>query len=129
MQLPQRAVIIASFACLVKLSEAHHPAAVVVDHYHGEEQAVNAVQHAAVAGDEAACVLNSHLALNHGYGQIAQGKEGADESAQYQTVNKAQSYVQTDQKSDRYSANPAPYRSFPGLPGAQPGEELVTPQG
>ena len=103
---------------------------IIVDHYHCEEQAVHAVQHTAVTRDEAAAILNTHLALHHGHGEITEGEKGRDESAQDEAVNKVQTYDdEANHKRDRYSANPASYGSFPGLLGAQPGEELVTPQG
>src|SRR5947207_6754849 len=45
---------------------------VVVDEHDGEEERIDAVEHAAVAGDQLAGVLGARFALDHRFGQVAQ---------------------------------------------------------
>ena len=53
----------------------------IVAHRAGHEPRVHPVQRAAVAGHEGARILDAHLALEHGYAQVAQRSQQAYQAA------------------------------------------------
>src|SRR6059036_707986 len=107
-----------------------HREEAIVEYRCREDQAVHAIQHAAVAGDEPAGILDAGAALQGGFAEIAERRGDADYEAQPGGLTQAQGVQEPGVAGERghdRSEQPAD-GSLPGLLWADGWRQGVSPQ-
>lgn len=98
----------------------------------GCRQAVDAIQHATVAGQQVAAVLDSGLALEHAFGEVADDRdEHHQRRAEQGQEQRAEgpAAVEADRQGDRQAGRQAAVNAFPALAGADPRRQLALAEG